>query len=114
MENNALMTHYQIEPYRGSLNKLRRIAIAFSGTLQGQRDPDKVVLHNDPLSQQPTFYEFRSQDILYVEELSSISVPDGASVPMVRIWVRKGTTALKIVPFHVQDTTATMKDFFRR
>ena len=55
-----------------------------------------------------------SQDILYVEEISSIAVPDGSTVSMVRIWVRKGTTGLKLVPFYVQDTTASMKDFFQR
>ncbi len=114
MENHSLMARYQIEPYRGSLKKLQQIAVAFSGSLQGQRDPDRVTLRNDPLSQQPTFYEFRSQDILYVEETSAIAMPDGSMVPTVRVWVRKGTTALKIVPFHVQDTTTSAADFFQQ
>lgn len=114
MENHSLMARYQIEPYRGTLKKLQEIAIAFSGSPQGQRDPEKVVLQADPLSQQTMFYEFRSQDIVYVEETSGISMPDGSMVSMVRIWVRKGTTALKIEPFHVQDTSSGAKDFFRQ
>lgn len=114
MEDRSLMGRYQIEPYRGSMKKLREIAVGFMGALQGPRKPDKVVLVNDPLSQQATFYEFRAQDILYVEECSSLAMPDGSTVSMVRVWVRKGTTALKIVPFHVQDTTESFGEFFQR
>ena len=114
MEDHSLIARYQIEPYRGSLKKLQQIAVAFMGSPQRQREPDKVVLLNDPLSQQATFYEFRSQDILYVEESPGISMPDGSMVSMVRVWVRKGTTALRVVPFHVQDTTASFRDFFER
>jgi hypothetical protein len=32
---------------------------------------------------------------------------------MVRLWVRKGATALKIEAFHVQDTAAGLSGFYR-
>ena len=112
METRSLMARYQIEPYRGSLKKLQEIAIAFAGSLQNSRDPARILLLNDPLSQQAFFYEFRSRDVVYVEECPSISTADGSAAAMVRVWVKKGSNALKIEPFHVQDTVRSMREFF--
>ena len=108
---DALMTRHQIAPYRGSPERLRQIAVAFTGSLRYSGDADKVLLLSDPLSQQAFFYEFRAADVLYGEEQPSVSMPDGSTVAMVRIWVRKGADALKIVPFHVQDTSAILQQW---
>ncbi len=112
MESNSLMSQYQIEPYRGDPKRLRQIAIAFAGSLQKASDAGKVLLLNDPLSQQAFFYEFRTADIVFVEECPSIAMPDGSTVSMVRIWVKKAATALRIVPFYVQDTAAAAREYF--
>ncbi len=112
METQSLMSHYQIEPYRGSVKKLQQIAVAFTGSPQASRDAEKVLLLSDPLSQHAFFYEFRASDIIYVEECPSPAMPDGSAVSMIRVWIKKGTTALKIVPFHVQDTSSTIREFF--
>lgn len=105
----ALMTRYQIEPYRGSTERLQQIAVAFTGMLRHSSDPSKVLLQGDPLSQQAVFYEFRTQDVLYGEEQPSVSLPDGSTVTLVRVWVRKGADALQITPFHVRDTTGVLE-----
>ena len=112
MEQQTLMSQYQIEPYRGSLKKLQQIAVAFAGSPQPIPDADKILLLSDPLSQHAQFFEFRTADIVYVEECPSPTMPDGSTVSMLRVWVKKGTTALRIVPFHVQDTASSMREFF--
>jgi inorganic pyrophosphatase len=113
MEALTVVAQYSIEPYRGSLEKLRQIAVTFTGAPHSSQTPGKVLLLNDPGSQQAFFYEFRAEDILYAEERPSLSLPDGSTASMVRLWVKKGATALKIEPFHVQDTAAGLSDFFR-
>lgn len=107
-----MMSQFQIEPYRGSRKKLDEAAVAFTGSPQSGADSGKVMLMSDPFSQQAFFYEFRPGDILYAEEMPGMSMPDASMVPMVRLWIKKGATALRIEPFSVQDTAAKMKDFF--
>lgn len=113
MEAVTIIERYQIEPYRGSHEKLRQIAVVFTGAPRSTSAPGKILLLNDPGSQQAFFYEFRTEDIVYAEEAPSLALPDGTTASMVRLWVRKGATALKIESFHVQDTAAGLSQFFR-
>ena len=46
-------------------------------------------------------------------DAGGLALPDGSTASMVRLWVRKGSTALKIEPFHVQDTAGGLGDYFR-
>ncbi|HUJ73421.1 MAG TPA: inorganic pyrophosphatase Ppa [bacterium] len=110
MEQMTLIARYQVEPYRASLDKLRQIAVSFTGSPRSHSDPGKVLLLNDPASQQAFFYEFRSADVLYAEEAPSLALEDGSTVSMVRLWVKKGATALRIIPFYVQDTARGLRD----
>lgn len=114
MEFPALISRYQIQPYRGSMDKLNEVAIAFTGAPQQSNHPGKVLLLNDPTSRQSFFYEFRSEDIAYAEEGTTISLPDGSSVTTVTLWIKKGATALKIEPFHVEDTAQGLNRFFSK
>lgn len=114
MESLTVVGRYAIEPYRGSAEKLRQIAVRFAGSPRSSQAPGKLLLMNDPGSQHAFFYEFRVEDILYVEEAPSLALPDGSTASMVRLWVRKGATALKIEPFHVQDTAAALHGFYDR
>jgi inorganic pyrophosphatase len=112
MQTTVLIAQYQVEPYRGGPEKLRHAAVLFTGSPHTSSDPGKVLLLNDPASQQAFFYEFRSSDILYAEEAPSLVRHDGSTIAMVRLWIRKGATGLKIVPFHVQDTAPGLRDFY--
>ena len=112
METTALISRYQVDLYRGSHRKLEEIAIAFTGSPKKSREDDKVLLLSDPVSHQTFFFEFRSADIVYAEEVPNLSMPDGSMVSMIRLWVRKGAKALKIEPIHVQDTSADLHEFF--
>ena len=112
MESTTLISRYQIEPYRGSAKKLEEIAVSFAGSPRSSQDSEKVLLLSDPFSRQAFFYEFRANEIVYAEEIPSPALPDGSTVSMVRLWVKKGATALKIEPFVVQDTAHSLKHFF--
>jgi inorganic pyrophosphatase len=101
-----LIARYQIEPYRSGPDRLRQVAVAFTGApRKHRRDADKILLLNDPFSEQGFAYEFRAADVVYAEELPNLAMPDGSTVAMARLWVRKGTTALRVMPFHVEDTS---------
>jgi len=112
IESMTVVGRHAIEPYRGSLEKLRQIAVRFTGSPHSSQSPGKVLLLNDPGSQHAFFYEFRAEDILFAEEAPTLSLPDGTTASMVRLWVRKGATALKVEAFHVQDTAAGLSGFF--
>jgi hypothetical protein len=112
METTTLISRYSaIEPYRGSPEKLRQVAVAFTGSPRGNPDSSKVLLISDPFSQQAFVYEFRAADIVYMEEASSLALADGRMASIIRLWVRKGATALKLVPFLVQDTAHALREF---
>ena len=111
MESEALIAQYQIEPFRGSYEKLRNSAVMFTGSPRTSNSQDRILLLNDPCSQHSFFYEFRTTDVLYAEEAANLSLPDGSTAARVRLWIRKGATALKIEPFHVQDTASSLHDF---
>ena len=113
MEALTVVARYALEPYRGSQEKLRQIAVCFTGSPHPSQSHGKVLLLNDPGSQHAFFYEFRADDIVYAEEAPSLSLPDGSTAAMARLWVRKGSTALKIEPFHVQDTAGGLGEYFR-
>ena len=67
-------------------------------------DPNRILLVTDPFSMHTSFYEFESEDIVYAEEINTLVTPDGETVNMVRIWVRKGSIWLHCTPFLVEDT----------
>jgi inorganic pyrophosphatase len=98
---------FEIEAYKRpkSSKDLRRTYVSFSGSpLKHPYDPKKVILIMDPYSRNTSYYEFRSQDISFVEELPSIVDMDGKAITMVRIWVKKMSVALHCSLFLVGET----------
>ncbi len=83
---------FEIQAYQRptDLKELRKTHVAFSGSpLKHPYDPKKVILVTDPYSSYTFYYEFRSEDISFVEELPNVADIDGKTVTMVRIWVKK-------------------------
>jgi len=79
--------------------------VSFSGSpRQHPFDPKRILLVTDPFSSHTSFYEFESDDIAYAEELNTLVTPDGETVNMVRVWVKKGSVGLHCTPFLVEDT----------
>jgi hypothetical protein len=98
---------FEIERYSPpkNLNEVKKTHVCFSGSpVKHPYDPEKVVLLGDPYSSHPFYYEFKSTDISYVEELPSIVNSEGKTVTIVRIWVKKMSLGILCSPFLVEDT----------
>ena len=99
---------FEIQAYKKpkSLKLLKETHIAFTGSPRKHPyDPDRVILITDPYSKITSYYEFKTADISYVEELVNLVNIDGETVPMARIWVKKKSIGAKASLFIVDDTT---------
>ena len=82
--------------------------VSFSGTpRQHPYDSAKVILVADPYSTHTFYWEFNKADISHLEELSNVVTAEGQTYPMVRIWVKKMSIAVRSTPFVVADTRVT-------
>jgi hypothetical protein len=87
------------------IRRLKGSHVAFSGSpRQHWNDPSKVILVADPYSRGTFYYEFRIDDIACVQELPNLVNPEEDVIPMMRVWVKKGSLALRCTPFIVQET----------
>ena len=99
---------FEIQRYKKpkSIKLLRQSHVAFSGSPRKHPyDTDRVILITDPYSSVTSYYEFKTKDISYVEELVNLVDINGETVPMVRIWVKKKSVAARTSLFVVDDTT---------
>lgn len=84
--------------------RLHESHVAFSGSpYKHPYDETRVILVSDPFSTGTGYFEFRSADIAFVEELPSIVNIEGEVLLFVRLWIRKGSRALRCTPFVVED-----------
>ncbi|MBW1696998.1 MAG: inorganic pyrophosphatase Ppa [Deltaproteobacteria bacterium] len=89
---------------------LRKSHVPFCGAPRKHPyDPDKVILIVDPLSTNTFYYEFRTEDISYIEELPSIVSIDGKAIAIVRLWIKKMSIGVRCIPFIVEETGLTSK-----
>lgn len=87
------------------LRRLNENHVAYSGSPRHHwDDPSKVILIADPFSHNTFYYEFRIEDIACVQELPTLVNPNEDVIPMVRVWVKKKSIALRCTPFIVEDT----------
>ena len=67
-----------------------KIYKAFEGIPRKHPTDSKVlVLFTDPFAKDRTFYEFAIDSIGNIEELGTISSPEGQSAYKVRVWAKK-------------------------
>jgi inorganic pyrophosphatase len=97
----------ELQAYRRKADQ-RRLSeshIAYSGSpFKHPDNPDKVILIADPFSQNTFYYEFNKEDITLAEDLPSIVNLENETITMVRLWVKKGTLAVRCTPFRVANT----------
>ncbi|MBF0238748.1 MAG: inorganic pyrophosphatase Ppa [SAR324 cluster bacterium] len=79
-------------------------AIPFSGALRHHYNPNMVLLLTHPWDRDGVVFEFRQEDIIFAEELSSQTRPDGVTVEMAKLWLKKGSIAMKMQPVRVGDS----------
>ncbi len=96
--------YYELQVYRGDGN-LEQEAVPFSGVLRQHYNPNIVLLLKNPLyfNTRSVAFEIRVDDILHVEELPAETGPDGVTVENVKLWVKKGSTVVKMEPILVSD-----------
>ena len=80
---------------------LKDQALSYSGSLGPHYNPNMVLLLTHPLESSGKIYEFRLEDILYAHDLPSKSRPGGVTVEQTRLWVRRGSPAMRMQPFRV-------------
>ncbi len=98
---------FEIESYAKpkNLKGLRKTHVPFTGSpLKHPFDPKKVILVPDPFSSSPFYYEFKSDEVTFVEKLPSIVDMDGETIPIVRCWVKKMSVGVLCTPFLVEET----------
>lgn len=66
-------------------------------------DKTKLILVNDPLGSEPAVIEFKIEDILFVDEVPSAVTESGEGVPLVKLWVKRGSVGVILEPFEVSD-----------
>ncbi len=94
---------FEIDRYRG-MPKSPESYVVFAGALDKHpHDRRKVILIPDPFSSYVTFFEFNRADIGGLEELPSLVSREGDTVPIFRVWVKKGSIAVQCLPFIVED-----------
>jgi inorganic pyrophosphatase len=97
---------FEIQTYKRPKNvkSLQEKNVPFSGLpLKHPYDGNKVLLVTDPCSTNTLYYEFKTEDVTFVEELPSVVNPDGETVTMARLWIRKGRVGVRCTPFLVED-----------
>jgi hypothetical protein len=65
-------------------------------------DKNILILLTNPFSKRSQFYEFSLESIGNIEDLGTITSEEGESAYMVRVWIKRGLTALKTEPFIVK------------
>ena len=66
-------------------------------------EKNKLILVNDPLGQSPVVLEFKLEDVIFVEEVPSAVTESGEGVPMIKLWIRRGSVGMILEPFEVTD-----------
>ena len=98
---------FELQHYEKPKNvkELQKDYVPFTGSPQKHPyDAEKVLLVVDPYSSNTSYYEFRADDIAFVEDQVNIVDVDGETIHMVRAWVKKRAIAIRSTPFLVEDT----------
>jgi len=66
-------------------------------------EKDKLLLVYDPLGVNPSLMEFKTEDVLFVEDIPQAVTESGEGIPLVKIWVRRGARGVLLEPFEVDD-----------
>ncbi len=89
---------YEVQRRITCSESLEKESTPFCGALRPHYNHNMILLLTNPLESRNEVFEFRSEDILYAEELSSLSKPNGVTVEQFRLWVKNGSPAMKMEP----------------
>jgi inorganic pyrophosphatase len=96
----------QVYEKPSDLGHFRKTHVPYSGAPHKHPyDSGKLILVPDPYGNTTVYFEFKIDDISYVEELPNLVDLEGKVITMARIWVEKGSVGLLCSGFVVEDTT---------
>lgn len=105
-----LQEKYDIQVFDGKqdISKMKITHACFTGTPKKHpHREDMIILVADMFDTQPTYLEFKFQDISYVERLTNEVNEDGETATTARIWVKKGSVGVRCIPFVVDHISVT-------
>ena len=84
--------------------------VPFSGyPQQHPTEKNKLILVNDPLGKKPMILEFKTNDILFVEDVPQAVTEQGEGIPQIKLWMRRGSKGMLLEPFEVDDFAKNME-----
>ena len=92
---------FEIQKRTKRSDSLEKESTPFCGALRPHNNPNMILLLTSPLESRSEVFEFRSEDIAYAEEMSSLSKPNGVTVEQVRLWVKNGSPAMRMEPVRI-------------
>lgn len=94
-------------------NRLLKEAIPFIGQpKQQETQPDKIYIRLNPMSSNGAFLEFKTKDVVFAENVKTVTQNDGTAFNIVKIWIRKGSIGIKMEPFSVMDFSEVFANDF--
>ena len=85
-------------------SKLPKNGVPFTGYPQQHPvEKDKLILVYDPLGANPMVMEFKLEDVLSVYELHSAVTETGEGIPLIKLWIRRGSRGVLLEPFEVDE-----------
>ena len=101
-----------LEPYK-DVERLQKEAIPYYGQLKRNKvDPDKVFLRIDPTGGQNVLLEFKTSDVIFVEDVKTVTGTDGGAAQISKLWIKKGSIGIKLEPFSVSDLSNAFSDMY--
>jgi hypothetical protein len=96
-------------------DRLQKEAVPYIGQAkQVSSSPGKVFLRLDSISSHGQMLEFNSSDIVFAEDVNTLTQKDGTAIQIIRLWVRKGSVGIRLEPFSVNDYAGIFSDRFNR
>ena len=94
-------------------DRLQKEAIPYLGQLKRNKlDHEKIFLKIDPISGQNVILEFKVADVLFVEDVKTVSSGDGTAIRISTLWIRRGAVGIKLEAFTVSDLSRAFSDIF--
>ena len=101
-----------VEKY-SNRNRLLEEAVPYVGQpKQSTSDSDKIILRQNPLASNGALLEFKTDDIVFAENVETVSSNSGETFQVIKIWIRIGSIGIKLEPFYVQDYSNALDTVF--
>lgn len=83
-------------------NRLLKEAVPYVGhPKQSASEPHKIFLRLNPLSSNGALLEFKTEDIVFAENIEAVANKNGETFQIYNIWIRAGSIGIKLEQFLV-------------